>query len=133
LAGAYQKQIPFSGPLFERADISDGEATVYFRHAENGLMVATKRGLAEAEETPQAKLAHFELADEEGRWQPAVAVFKDGTVNVTSESVPHPVAVRYAYAISPEGCNLYSRDGLPASPFCSDPTLLDYAPEIASD
>ena len=133
LAGAYQKQIPFSGPLFERAEISDGEATVYFRHAENGLMVATKRGLAEAEETPQAKLAHFELADEEGRWQPAVAVIKDRTVKVTSESVPHPVAVRYAYAISPEGCNLYNRDGLPASPFCSDPTLLDYAPEIASD
>ena len=82
--------------------------------------VATKRELAEAEETPQTKLAHFELADQEGRWQPASAVIKDRTVKVTSESVPHPVAVRYAYAVSPQGCNLYNRDGLPASPFRTD-------------
>ena len=96
-------------------------------------MVATKRGLAEAKETPQAKLAHFELADKEGRWQPASAVIKDRTVKVTSESVPHPVAVRYAFAVTPQGCNLYNRDGLPASPFCSNPNLLDYAPEIPND
>jgi sialate O-acetylesterase len=133
LAGAYQKQTPFSGPLFEGAEFGGGEATVYFSHAENGLMVATKRELAEAEETPQTKLANFELADQEGRWQPASAVIKGRTVKVTSERVPSPVAVRYAYAVNPQGCNLYNRDGLPASPFCSNPALLDYAPEIASD
>jgi sialate O-acetylesterase len=28
--------------------------------------------------------------------------------------------VRYAFAGNPAGCNLYNRDGLPASPFRSD-------------
>ena len=46
------------------------------------------------------------------------------TVAVWSAHVPEPVAVRYAWANNPEGCNLYNRDGLPASPFCSDPALL---------
>jgi len=31
--------------------------------------------------------------------------------------IPHPVAVRYAWANNPEGANLYNREGLPASPF----------------
>jgi len=31
--------------------------------------------------------------------------------------VAEPVAVRYAYTQFPVGCNLYNKDGLPASPF----------------
>ncbi len=31
-----------------------------------------------------------------------------------------PLAVQYAWAANPEGCNLYSRAGLPASPFRTD-------------
>jgi hypothetical protein len=34
--------------------------------------------------------------------------------------VSQPVAVRYAFHIDPRGMNLYSREGLPASPFRSD-------------
>ena len=33
---------------------------------------------------------------------------------------PKPVAVRYAWADNPEGCNLYNAKGLPASPFRTD-------------
>lgn len=43
------------------------------------------------------------------------------------------VAVRYAYAVNPQHCNLYNRNGLLASPFCSDPALLKYVPELPSD
>jgi len=42
------------------------------------------------------------------------------TVVVSSPEVPAPVAVRYAYHINPEGCNLYNKEGLPASPFRTD-------------
>jgi sialate O-acetylesterase len=38
---------------------------------------------------------------------------------VSSSSVAHPVAVRYAWAMNPS-CNLYDRAGLPAAPFRAD-------------
>ena len=43
----YGMQVAFSGPLFDRQDIQDGRVVVHFRHAEGGLMVAAKDGLAE--------------------------------------------------------------------------------------
>jgi len=39
---------------------------------------------------------------------------------VSSAKVPDPVAVRYAWADNPLGCNLYNREGFPASPFRTD-------------
>ncbi|MHC4174574.1 MAG: sialate O-acetylesterase, partial [Planctomycetota bacterium] len=42
----------------------------------------------------------------------------DGIV-VSSDEVSEPVAVRYAWADNPV-CNLYNREGLPASPFRTD-------------
>ncbi|HAM11090.1 MAG TPA: sialate O-acetylesterase, partial [Bacteroidales bacterium] len=43
---------------------------------------------------------------------------------VWSSIVTHPVAVRYAWANHPRGCNLYNQQGnkvyLPASPFRTD-------------
>jgi len=38
-------------------------------------------------------------------------------VVVSAKDVGEPVAVRYAYTQHPAGCNLYNKDGLPASPF----------------
>ena len=40
-------------------------------------------------------------------------------VEVWSDSIQNPVAVRYAWADNPV-CNLYSRDGLPVTPFRTD-------------
>jgi sialate O-acetylesterase len=45
--------------------------------------------------------------------------------------VPAPVAVRYAWADNPV-CNLYSADGLPATPFRSDDFPLTTAPKPAA-
>jgi hypothetical protein len=39
----------------------------------------------------------------------------------------------YAYAVDPQHCHLYNRDGLPASPFCSHPELLDYVPVLPTE
>ena len=36
-----------------------------------------------------------------------------------SDAIDKPTAVRYAWADNPE-CNLFSRDGLPATPFRTD-------------
>ena len=66
------------------------------------------------------KLKRFAIAGEDKQWRWADARIEGDTVVCSSADVPKPVAVRYAWAINPEGANLYNRDGLPASPFRTD-------------
>ena len=42
------------------------------------------------------------------------------TIVVSCDAVKQPAAVRYAFTMNPEGCNLYNKEGLPASPFRTD-------------
>ncbi len=130
LADEYGRKVPSSGPLFERVEITDGRAVVFFKHAESGLMKAIKDGLAEAEEDRAIPLMHFELADQEGTWHPADAKIDGATIIVRNERLPRPAAVRYACALNPQGCRLYNRDGLPAAPFCSHRDLLKFEPDL---
>jgi sialate O-acetylesterase len=46
----------------------------------------------------------------------ADASIDGSSVVVSNASVAQPLYVRYAWADNPE-CNLYNKDGLPASPF----------------
>ncbi len=130
LADEYGRKVPYSGPLFERVEIADGRAVVFFTHAESGLITAIKDGLAEPKEDRAISLTHFELADQAGTWHRADATIDGATVIVRNERLPRPAAVRYAYAINPQQCRLYNRDGLPAAPFCSHPELLKFEPDL---
>ena len=103
---------------------------IHFSHAENGLMVSDKKRLAEPRETPGDELAYLEVVDKSGKWHAATATINGKTVVVSCKDVLSPIAVRYAYAINPKNCNLYSRDGMPASPFCSRPELLTFDPKL---
>jgi sialate O-acetylesterase len=64
------------------------------------------------------ELTGFEVAGPDERFQPATAKIDGDTVVVTSDAVTEPKFVRYGWANSPQ-CNLFSGDGLPASPFTS--------------
>ena len=130
LANDFGKPIAFSGPMFDRQVIQDAKVVLHFRYADRGLMVADKDGLATPRETPEVELAHFEVTHGHGGWQPATAKIQGQTVVVSNPDVLSPIAVRYAYMVTPENCNLYNRDGLPASPFCSRPDLLSYDPKL---
>ena len=130
LAKDYGRSVSFSGPMFERQEIQGKKVILHFIHADSGLMVADKDGLAEPRETPEDELAYFEVTDLSGQWHPAKARIDGQKVVVTCDEVASPIAVRYAHAINPENCNLYNRDGLPASPFCSRPDLLSYDPKL---
>jgi sialate O-acetylesterase len=99
---------------------------VEFEHADSGLMVARKEGLAAPKPTPGLALAHFELADEAGNWHPAQATIDGTKVVVRSPHVWDPRAERYACSGAPANANLYNQAGLPASPFCSDLRLLPW-------
>jgi hypothetical protein len=46
-------------------------------------------------------------------------ILADGRIEVSSEAVAEPVAVRYAWADNPV-CNMYSAAGLPLTPFRTD-------------
>jgi sialate O-acetylesterase len=100
----YGESIESSGPLENEITRDANGLRVWFHHAWNGL---TTKGAA---------LSSFEVAGADGKFQPAEARIDGTTVVVTSTNVTQPVSVRYGWANSPE-CNLFNKEGLPASPF----------------
>jgi len=107
LAIAYGREIVYSGPIYQSIQVQDNKARLRFRHAAGGLVALG------------GKLRGFEIAGEDRQFVPAQAKTDGETVVLTSEKVPRPVAVRYAWANFPD-CNLYNKAGLPASPFRTD-------------
>jgi len=62
----------------------------------------------------------FTIAGADGTFVPAKAALrKDGLIEVWSDVLSAPVAVRYAWADNPV-CNMYSAAGLPLTPFRTD-------------
>jgi sialate O-acetylesterase len=108
LATVYGREIPHSGPIYERMEIEGSRIRLHFRHTNGGLMV-------KGSET----LEGFAIAGESRRFVWAEARIDDDTVLVSSAQVTEPVAVRYGWHHNPL-CNLYNRTGLPASPFRTD-------------
>ena len=105
--------------------------SVMFNNVDKGLIVG-QSSVGQVIEIKEGKLFGFELADEEGEWHAANALIRGSTVTVSSREVSEPRAVRYAcYPQAPEGkqWNLYSGGKLPASPFCSDWSLMPYDPK----
>lgn len=115
-----RKDLVCSGPLYAGMTVDGRRLRVRFTSVGKGLMVGSKAGRAPAQETPGGKLARFAIAGADKKWVWADAVIEGDVVVVSSPQVSAPVAVRYAFAMNPAGCNLYNRDGLPASPFRSD-------------
>ena len=121
LAKDYGKtDLVYSGPLYKGMQITGDRVQIAFDHVGGGLMVGKKDGLNPVVEDKNAKLKRFAIAGEDKKWVWADAVIEGKTVVVSSPEVPKPVAVRYAYSMNPDGCNLYNKEGLPASPFRTD-------------
>jgi sialate O-acetylesterase len=109
LAKDYGVNIPFQSPRFKSTETSGGKMTLTFDHVGGGWRpfdVAEPRGFAIAGE------------DRKFVWASA-KVLPDGRIEVWSDKVGAPVAVRYAWADNPV-CNMYSVNGLPLTPFRSD-------------
>lgn len=99
----YGEKLEWSGPLYRQLTREDHALRVWFDHAA-GLVA---RG---------GPLVGFEIAGADGKYVAADAQIDGSSVIVSSATVPEPVSVRYAWAPNPT-CNLYNREGLPASPF----------------
>jgi len=108
LAKTYGKDIEYSGPLYQGMKVDGNKVCLSFTHVDGGLVA--KGG----------ELNSFTIAGADRKFVSAHAAIRNGTVIVESSDVNEPVAVRYAWADNPEGCNLYNAAGLPASPFCTN-------------
>ena len=119
-----EKDLVVSGPLFKDLKIEGSKARVTFDHVGGGLFAGEKGpdtpGVMPTA-TPDGKLRGFAVAGADRKWHWADAVIDGKDVVVSSSEVAAPVAVRYAFRANPMGdCNLYNKEGLPASPFRTD-------------
>jgi len=108
LAVAYGRDVPYSGPLYESAEVEEGRIRVRFTHATGGLGIKGGR-----------TIEGFTVAGQDRQFKPALTKIEEDSILVWSPEVPYPVAVRYGWGDNPQ-CNLFNKVGLPASPFRTD-------------
>lgn len=101
-----RKGLETSGPLYKSYKKTGTRIVVSFSHAQ-GLVL---KGDTAAE---------WEIAGEDQQFKPAQARIKGTTVEVWSDLVKAPAAVRFAWKKAPAP-NLFNKEGLPASPFRTD-------------
>lgn len=106
---AYGKDVVYTSPVYESAKTVDGKVELTFSGVGSGLVARSGDSLT-----------GFAVAgpDSQFVWADAKVVGTD-KVLVWSDSVDLPLSVRYAWADNP-ACNLYNKEGLPASPFRTD-------------
>jgi len=117
---AYGEDLVYSGPIYQAMKVEGAKIRLSFTQTGGGLIMGippwTPSGKPPA--TP-GKLTGFAIAGADLKWYWADADIEGQTIIVSSEKVASPVAVRYGWASCPP-CNLYNREGLPASPFRTD-------------
>jgi sialate O-acetylesterase len=104
LNNAYGQDVVYSGPLLAEMYIEGKRCRLRFTHTDGGLTLR-----------PGADTG-FIIAGPDRRFHPAQVQLQDSQLQVWSEEVPAPQAVRYAWAADPV-VTLFNGAGLPASPF----------------
>jgi len=97
------------GPIFETAAVKAGRFQIKFSGCQSGLKVA---GDSET-------LSGFTICGEDKKFIPATAMINGDTVEVYSDDILAPVAVRFGWDIE-SPMNLINTAGLPVSPFRTD-------------
>lgn len=101
---AYGEDIVYSGPIYREIQADGDRVRIQFDHVGGGLMAR------------DGELKGFEVAAQDGKYEPATATIEGQELVVSSSKVKAPVSVRYNWSGWTEG-NLYNAEGLPASPF----------------
>lgn len=97
-----------TGPVYQSAVVQKGSIELSFVNVGSGLI------------QKDDQLEGFAIAGADKKFYPATASIAGNKVTVSSNNVPAPVYVRYAWANSPLQANLYNREGFPAAPFRTD-------------
>lgn len=106
LAKTYgDRSIIYSGPVYRSMEISKNRIRVYFDFAEDGLLLKDK--------------GCFEIAGSDQKFVKANVKIEKNYLVVSSDEVPAPVAVRFAYHDMDQP-GFFNKAGLPASAFRTD-------------
>jgi hypothetical protein len=103
--------LPVDAPKYESVKFENGKAIVSFSNVERDLVPRF------------TELDCFEIAGADKKFYPAKAMIvnKTSLVEVSSEKVPNPVAVRYAFTNYPHGNKLLKNTfDIPVAPFRTD-------------
>lgn len=101
-----QRQMPFSGPLYERMEISGNQIRVFFKHGE-GLSM---------KENPGRELL---ISGPDGEFREAKYKIENDVLVVYHPDLANPQAVRYAFSNTGSG-PLFNKHKWPASSFRTD-------------
>ncbi len=117
---AYGENLVYSGPLYDSMKVEGNKIRVSFKSVGSGLQMSlppwSSTGVLPP---PPTELKGFAIAGADKNFVWAKAEIDGSDVLVSSDEVAEPVAVRYGWASNPP-CNLYNKEGLPASPFRTD-------------
>jgi len=109
LARDYKKDIHYMGPSYQSMSVVGSKIVLKFNNVGQGLYSFDTRA-------PQG----FTIAGEDQKFVNATAqIIDSNTMEIWSDEIASPASVRYAWAQNPI-CNMYSRDGLPMTPFRTD-------------
>ena len=104
-----EKDIVYSGPIYQSSTIDGNKMTISFTNTGNGLITNDGQDLSQ-----------FAIAGADKKFVWAKGKIEGDKVVVWNDTVPNPMYVRYAWADNPDNPNLYNKEGLPASPFRTD-------------
>jgi len=107
---AYNKDTVYSGPTYQSFQTKGNKIVINFTNTGTGLMSTDLFGV----------LTGFQIAGEDKKFVWAKSEIKGENVEVYSENISHPVAVRYGWANNPDRATLFNKEGLPAPPFRTD-------------
>jgi sialate O-acetylesterase len=103
-----ESNVVHSGPSYKSMKIEGNKIRLTFANTGSGLVASG------------GELKEFAIAGPDKQFVWAEARIEGNTIVVSSDKVPAPVAVRYAWANNPDKANLFNKEGLPASPFRTD-------------
>lgn len=105
LARTYDQKVPYSGPLATSARRDGTKLVVTFDHTDQRLRTRNDQSVI-----------GFEIAGDDGLFQPAEVELGEGTATLWCKSIGVPMHVRYGWQPYSSG-NLVNGMGLPASTF----------------
>jgi len=114
LGVVYEREMEYSGPLYDSHTIEGDKVQIHFTHIGEGLAMRHSD-----------RLQGFQIAGADKKFVWADAVIVDDTVIVSSPAVSSPAAVRYAWSSKASWANLFNQEGFPAQTFRTDDWATD--------